>query len=44
MPGMLHKVEKLIQGIPQRTECDKFTGDDCFVMRLVICSIEQLDE
>lgn len=44
MPGMLHKVEKLIQGIPQCTECDKVTGEDCFVMRLVIRSIAQLDE
>jgi Lrp/AsnC family leucine-responsive transcriptional regulator len=44
LPGLLHKVEKLIQGIPQCIECDKITGDDCFVMRLVIRSIEQLDE
>ncbi|MCT4704467.1 Lrp/AsnC family transcriptional regulator [Enterobacteriaceae bacterium H16N7] len=44
LPGLLHKVEKLIQGIPQCIECDKITGDDCFVMRLAIRSIGQLDE
>lgn len=44
LPGMLHKVERLIQGMPQCIECDKITGDDCFVMRLVIRSIAQLDE
>ncbi len=27
LPGLLHKVEKLIQGIPQCIECDKITGD-----------------
>lgn len=44
LPGMLHKVEKLIQAIPECIECDKITGDDCFVMRLVITSMGQLDE
>ncbi|QIX94849.1 Lrp/AsnC family transcriptional regulator [Cedecea sp. FDAARGOS_727] len=44
LPGMLHKVEKMIQAIPQCIECDKITGEDCFIIRLVIRSIEQLDE
>ncbi|GAL60502.1 putative AsnC family transcriptional regulator [Pseudescherichia vulneris NBRC 102420] len=44
MPGMLHKVDKMIQAIPECIECDKVTGEDCFVMRLVVRSIEQLDE
>lgn len=43
LPGMLHKVEKMIQAIPECVECDKITGDDCFVMRLVIPTIGQLD-
>jgi len=43
MPGMLHKVDKMIQAIPECIECDKVTGEDCFVMRLVVRSIEQLD-
>lgn len=44
MPGMLHKVDKMIQAIPECIECDKVTGEDCFVVRLVVRSIEQLDE
>ncbi|XTZ40241.1 Lrp/AsnC family transcriptional regulator [Salmonella enterica] len=44
LPGMLHKVEKMIQDMPQCIECDKVTGEDCFVMRLVVRSITQLDE
>ncbi|WP_312984727.1 Lrp/AsnC family transcriptional regulator [Atlantibacter sp.] len=43
LPGMLHKVEKMIQAMPECIECDKVTGEDCFVMRLVVRSIEQLD-
>ncbi|ATF93869.1 Lrp/AsnC family transcriptional regulator [Cedecea neteri] len=44
LPGMLHKVEKMIQAIPECIECDKITGEDCFIIRLVIRSIGQLDE
>ena len=44
MPGMLHRVDKMIQAIPECIECDKVTGEDCFVMRLVVRSIAQLDE
>jgi Lrp/AsnC family leucine-responsive transcriptional regulator len=43
LPGKLHIVQQLIEDIPQITECDKVTGDDCFVARLQLRSIEQLD-
>ena len=43
LPGMLHKVERMIQALPECIECDKVTGEDCFVMRLVVRSIDQLD-
>jgi Lrp/AsnC family leucine-responsive transcriptional regulator len=43
MPGKLHIVQKLIQEIPEFTECDKVTGDDCFVCRLYLRSITELD-
>ncbi|KFC67342.1 PutR, transcriptional activator of PutA and PutP [Devosia sp. LC5] len=43
LPGKLHIVQQLIEEIPQITECDKVTGDDCFVARLQLRSIEQLD-
>lgn len=43
LPGKLHIVEDLIRKIPEIIECDKVTGDDCFVMRAVLRSIDQLD-
>lgn len=43
MPGILQKVDKMLQALPECIECDKVTGEDCFVMRLVVRSIEQLD-
>ena len=44
LPGKLQAVQKLIAGIPEFCECDKVTGDDCFVGRLQLRSIEQLDQ
>ncbi len=43
LPGKLHVVQKLIQDIGEFSECDKVTGDDCFIGRLHLRSIEQLD-
>lgn len=43
LPGKLHIVQKLIEEIPEFSECDKVTGDDCFIGRLHLRSIEQLD-
>jgi Lrp/AsnC family leucine-responsive transcriptional regulator len=44
LPGQLHLVEEVIRRIPEFVECDKVTGDDCFICRLYLRSIEQLDE
>jgi Lrp/AsnC family transcriptional regulator, leucine-responsive regulatory protein len=44
LPGQLHLVEEAIRRIPEFVECDKVTGDDCFVCRLFLKTIEQLDE
>lgn len=43
LPGQLRKVEKLIAGIGEFVECDKVTGDDCFIARLLLKSISDLD-
>jgi len=43
LPGQLHIVEKLIQETPEFIECDKVTGDDCFIARLVVRSMGELD-
>ena len=44
LPGKLHVVERLIQDTPQFIECDKITGDDPFLARLVVHSIEEMDD
>lgn len=44
LPGKLHIVQKLIEDIPEFGECDKVTGEDCFVARLYLRSIDQLDQ
>jgi Lrp/AsnC family transcriptional regulator, leucine-responsive regulatory protein len=43
LPGKLHIVQKLLEEIPEFGECDKVTGDDCFIARLYVRSIDQLD-
>ena len=44
LPGKLHQVQRLIEDIAQFSECDKVTGDDCFIARLHIRSIDELDK
>ena len=44
LPGQLHLVEEVIRRIPEFVECDKVTGDDCFIARLYLRSIEHLDQ
>ena len=43
MPGMLHIVERLIQDTPEIVECDKITGDDCFVAKMLVRDMGELD-
>lgn len=43
LPGQLHRVEKIIQDMPECIECDKVTGEDCFIARLCLRSIDDLD-
>lgn len=43
LPGKLQIVLKLLQEIPEVCECDKVTGDDCYIARILVRSIEELD-
>lgn len=43
MPGKLHVVQQLIEETEAFCECDKVTGDDCFIARLFVRSIDELD-
>ena len=43
LPGKMLAVQKLISEIGEFSECDKVTGEDCFIGRLHLRSIEHLD-
>ncbi|GHO87751.1 Lrp/AsnC family transcriptional regulator [Dictyobacter formicarum] len=42
-PGQLSKVAELARQIPEIVECHRITGEDCFILKAHIPSIEQLD-
>lgn len=42
-PGNLHIVEDMIMNETRFIDCDKVTGEDCFVTRLALRSIAELD-
>ena len=43
LPGQLKKVEALIREIPEFIECDMVTGEDCFIARLLLKEISDLE-
>ena len=43
MPGKGHLVQQQLKEIAEIVECDKVTGEDCFVARLLVRTMEQLD-
>lgn len=40
----LHIVEQMIRNEPRFTACDRVTGDDCFIARLSLVSVAELDD
>lgn len=42
-PGNMHIVEDMILNEPGFLDCDKVTGEDCFITRLALRSIADLD-
>lgn len=43
MPGQLQKVAEIVRGIPEIVECDRVTGEDCFLARAHVRSIQNLE-
>ncbi len=43
LPGNLHVVLALLADIAEIGECDKVTGDDCYIARLFVRSMDELD-
>jgi Lrp/AsnC family transcriptional regulator, leucine-responsive regulatory protein len=42
-PGQLSRVAELARSIPEVIECHRVTGEDCFVIKLLIPAMDQLD-
>jgi Lrp/AsnC family transcriptional regulator, leucine-responsive regulatory protein len=42
-PGQLPRVAELAQQIPEVVECHRVTGEDCFILKVYIPAIDQLD-
>lgn len=43
VPGELDRVARIVRGIPEITECDRVTGDDCFLARAHLRSVADLE-
>lgn len=44
MPGELPRVARLLAKKPSIVECDRVTGDDCFVARAFVQSVDELEK
>jgi Lrp/AsnC family transcriptional regulator, leucine-responsive regulatory protein len=43
MPGALPKIAELAQSTPEVVECHRVTGEDCFVMKVLVARVEDLE-
>ncbi len=43
MPGELSRVAELLASLPQIIECDRVTGDDCFIAKAHVPNIADLE-
>jgi Lrp/AsnC family leucine-responsive transcriptional regulator len=43
MPGQLQKVAEIVRGLPEIVECDRVTGEDSFLARAHVRSMQDLE-
>ena len=43
LPGELKRVAEILRGLPEIVECDRITGDDCFIAKAHVRSVEHLE-
>ena len=43
IPGQLQKVVEVLQSLPEVVECDRVTGEDCFIARAHVRSVADLE-
>lgn len=41
--GQLYKISELAQSIPEVAECHRVTGEDCFILKVYLPNLVQLD-
>ena len=44
VPGQFHKVAGILQRLPEIVECDRITGEDCFIARAHVRSMDDLEK
>ena len=44
MPGQLQKIADLARETPEVSECHRITGEDCFIMKVHLESVDMLSE
>lgn len=44
VPGQLHKVAEVLRDLPEIVECDRITGEDCYLARAYVRSVEELEK
>lgn len=44
MPGQVSKLAALLNKLPAIVECDRITGDDCYVARAHVASVQELEK
>ena len=43
VPGQLKRVAEILRDLPEVVECDRITGEDCFIARANVRSVEDLE-
>ena len=43
MPGKLPKIAELAMSLPQVVECHRITGEDCFILKVGLDSLDNPD-
>lgn len=44
IPGQLRKVADILRGLPEIVECDRITGEDCFIAKAHLRSVADLEK
>jgi len=43
IPGQLEKVAELLRNMPEVVECDRISGEDCFLARAYVSSVDAME-